>query len=62
MEKIAKTAWLILGIVVAVLIPIYGAWHHLFTVGICVIMYSMMGAEEAKPKPETEEAPEDTTE
>lgn len=62
MEKIAKFAWLALAIVVAVCIPIYGAWHHVWTVLICVLMYSMMGTEKKPAQPETEEAPEDITE
>ena len=60
MEKIAKYAWLALAIVVAVLIPFYGAWHHLITVGICVLMYAMMGAE--KPNGEENQATEDISE
>ena len=31
--------WLALAIIIAVLMPIYGAWHHVFTLGICVVMY-----------------------
>lgn len=59
MEKTAKYAWLALAIVTAILIPIYGAWHHLFTVGISILMYAMHGEE----KPEEEKEPaEDTSE
>lgn len=59
MEKICKYAWLILGAVVAVLIPIYGAWHHIFTVAICAIMGGLMNGKEPEPEPDKEQA-EDT--
>lgn len=60
MEKICKYAWLVLGAVVAVLIPIYGAWHHIFTVAICAIMGGLMGGEEPAPEQDPEEQAEDT--
>ena len=59
MEKFCKYAWLTLGAVVAVLIPIYGAWHHIFTVAICAIMGGIMGGEEPDPEAPEEQA-EDT--
>lgn len=34
-----KYLWLILAIVIAVLMPIYKAWHHVFTLCICIVMY-----------------------
>lgn len=37
--RFMKKVWLTLAIVIGVLMPIYGAWHHLFTLGICLIMY-----------------------
>lgn len=47
-NKIMKNAWLVLGIIILILIPFYGAWHHLFTVGICAIMYAVFKGEEDK--------------
>ena len=38
-NKILKNIWLALAIIIAVLMPIYGAWHHVFTLAICVGMY-----------------------
>lgn len=55
MEKFCKYAWLVLGAVVAVLIPIYGAWHHIFTVAICAIMGGLMGGEEPAPEEQAED-------
>jgi len=37
--KIIRNVWLVAAIAIAVLIPIYGAWHQLFNLGICVLMY-----------------------
>lgn len=52
MEKICKYAWLTLGAVTAILIPFYGAWHHIFTVAICAIMGGLMNGKEEPEKAE----------
>ncbi len=42
--------WLALAVIIAVLILIFGAWHHLFTFGICVCMYLAFKGEEPPRK------------
>ena len=38
-QKFKMYAWLTFGILTAILILIYGAWHHLLTVGLCAAMF-----------------------
>ncbi len=47
---IIKNVWLALAIIIAVLMPIYGAWHHILTLCICLVMYwAHKGAENDDP-------------
>jgi hypothetical protein len=47
-NNILKNIWRTLAIIIAILMPIYGAWHHLFTLAICVGMYYAHKGEETK--------------
>jgi hypothetical protein len=47
-NKIMMNAWLALGLITLILIPFFGAWHHLVTVGICYVMYSAIRREESE--------------
>ena len=38
-QKFKMYAWLAFGILTAILILIYGAWHHIITVGLCTAMF-----------------------
>ena len=58
-NKIMKYAWLALAISIAILMPIYGAWHHLATLGISLLMYGAFRSEETEAEAAT--APDDTT-
>ena len=53
-NNIMKNLWLALAIVIAILMPIYGAWHHIFTLCICVGMYYAYRSEEKAEKDITE--------
>ena len=55
MEKILKYVWLILAIGSAVAVLGFGAWHHLFTCGISVVMYLAMGDDQEDSKNPTNE-------
>lgn len=50
MEKILKYVWLVLAIGSAVAVLGFGAWHHLFTCGISVVMYLAMGDDQKSPE------------
>lgn len=50
MEKILKYVWLVLAIGSAVAVLGFGAWHHLFTCGISVVMYLAMGDDQEGPE------------
>lgn len=49
-----KYVWLVLAVIIAVLMPIYGAWHHWFTLAICVIMYLAHKGERTERTPRAE--------
>lgn len=49
-NNIMKNLWLALAIVIAILMPIYGAWHHIFTLCICVGMYYAYRSEERRKR------------
>ena len=50
MEKILKYVWLVLAIVSVVAALGFGAWHHLFTCGVCTVMYlAMDDGQEERP-------------
>ena len=51
---IFKNIWRALAIIIAILMPIYGAWHHVFTLCICVCMYYVNKGEEEKEKKKKE--------
>lgn len=50
MEKILKYIWLGLAVVSAIAVVGFGAWHHLFTCGISVVMYLAMGDDQEDPE------------
>lgn len=50
MEKILKYIWLGLAIGSVIAAVGFGAWHHLFTCGICTVMYLAMGDDQEEQK------------
>ena len=57
-NKIMANVWLAIGIVTLILIPFYGAWHHLLSVFICAVMYlafKYSDGDEAEKRPDAGE-------